>query len=171
MTGGSDIRSDEAESAASEKEIWKKDKKEIKRLERKRKKFGKLCKEENVALDLLYQKRKNYLKNKPGTEEKREVAAERVPSNIVRDVVQDEFDEHFDYNTIESVPVKTGEILDYLTFSFEEENEEKRTDSDDKFDYNSVQAVWNTEGLIDYSAPVPISNSGYIWFICKISFH
>ena len=54
MTGGSDIRSDEAESAASEKEIWKKDKKEIKRLERKRKKLGKLCKEENVALDLLH---------------------------------------------------------------------------------------------------------------------
>lgn len=151
--------------------MFKTDKKEIKRLERKRKKLGKLCKEENVALDLLYQKRKTYLKNKPGTEEIREDAAESVLSNIARDVIEDEFDEHFDYNTIESVPVKSGEILDYLTFTFEEEKEEKRTDSDDKFDYNSVQAVWNTDGAIDYSAPVPTSNSGYIWFICEISFN
>ena len=166
--GSSDVRSSEKEIVKVDKREKREEKREVKRLERKKKKFGKLSKEENVALDLLYHKRKN-LKNKSDQREIPEEgrhAVEIVPTIIERDEIRDEYDEHFDYNTAESIPVMTGESLDYLTFNFEGVITEEMEELMVKFDYNSVQAVWTTDVGIDYSAPIPstITNTGYTWF-------
>ena len=101
--------------------MLKADKKEIKRLERKKKKHGKLSKEENIAIDQLYTKRKNSKKSYTTEKsEDKETAEEEVPSAYDIDVIHDDFDEDFDYNAIQPVFVGEKKVLDYLAFNFEE---------------------------------------------------
>ena len=186
--GSADIQTVRSSAAPSQKELLKADKKEIKRLERKKKKHGKLSKEENIAIDQLYTKRKNSKKSfTTEKSEDKETAEEEVPSANDIDVIHDDFDEDFDYNAIQPVFVGERKVLDYLAFNFEEKIKADMKDLDphDDFDYNTVKTFFKTDGVIDYYAPVDYINTdnqaitGYIWFhfgilklnveICKLS--
>ena len=162
--GSTDIRL--KQKPVTQKDAIRTDNKEIKRLERKRKKQGKLSKEENIVLDSLHSKRKNLKKkNEPEVSVKETVEGEG-PSIRVKEEMGDDFDESFDYNNVQSV--QTGGIIDYLDFNFEainaNINELSIAASDDDFDYNKIETTYSTQGVIDYYAPISKPNPGYIWF-------
>ena len=150
----------------SEKEAISADKKEMKRLVRKRKKQGKLSKEENIALDCLYNKRrdckKKFVKEMP--EDIDEV------STAKKNLIHDGFDDQFIYKSVEPFVVKSGGVLNYLEFNFEENItisivEDPKIGPHDDFDYNQVPPVYKTDGVIDYYAPLEDLILGYIfWF-------
>ena len=137
----------------SEKEAIRAEKREIKRLERKRKKQGKLTKEENIS---LYSKR----------------CANDTPEDIYEasSLIHDGFDDQFSYKSVDPFVAKSGEVLNYLEFNFEENItmsivEDQNTAGHDDFDYNKVPTVYKTDGVIDYYAPIQDLSLGYIfWF-------
>ena len=83
-------KSDSVEKPISEQEALIADKKEVKRLERKRKKQGKLSKKENIALDCLYTKRILKKKSAKDTSEDEASTIEASEKNFF----QDGFDDH-----------------------------------------------------------------------------
>lgn len=137
----------------SEKEAIRAEKREIKRLERKRKKQGKLTKEENIS---LYSKR----------------CANDTPEDIYEasSLIHDGFDDQFSYKSVDPFVAKSGEVLNYLEFNFEENItmsivEDQKIAGHDDFDYNKVPTVYKTDGVIDYYAPIQDLSLGYIfWF-------
>ena len=152
----------------SKKEEISADKREIKRLERKRKKQGKLTKEENIALDRLYTKR--ILKKKSVKHMSEDIPEASTPEVSETNLNHDGFDEQFIYKSVEPFVVKLGEVLNYLDFNFDENItmsivEDQKIAQYDDFDYNQVPTVYKTEGVIDYYAPIQDLSLGYIfWF-------
>ena len=150
----------------SEKEAISADKREMKRLVRKRKKQGKLSKEENIALDCLFNKRRDLKKKcvKSMSEDVDEV------STAEKNLIHDGFDDNFVYKSVEPFVVKPGEVLNYLEFNFEENitisiDEDQTISQQDDFDYNQVPTVYKTDGVIDYYAPIEDLSLGYFGFI------
>ena len=154
----------------SEKEANSADKREIKKLERKRKKQGKLTKTENITLDSLYTKRN--LKKKCVTDMSEDIyeAPSPEPEVSEKNLNHDGFDDNFIYKSLEPIVVKPGEILNYLDFNFEENItmsivEDHKIAPQSDFDYNTVPTVFKTDGVIDYYAPIQDLSIGYIfWF-------
>ena len=149
----------------SEKEAISADKKEMKRLVRKRKKQGKLSKEENIALDCLYNKRRDCKKKCVSVKEMPEEVDE--VSTAKKNLIHDGFDDQFSYKSVEPFVVKSGGVLNYLEFNFEENItisivEDPKIGRHDDFDYNQVPTVYKTDGVIDYYAPLENLSIGYI---------
>ena len=87
----------------------------------------------------------------------------------------DGFNETFQYNTVETFYVEEGNNINYLQFNFEEILTAPVLDnqpiaSDDDFDYNQVQPVYQSDGVIDYTAPLLELSPGYLFgFILTVS--
>ena len=145
------------EKPLSEKEALIADQKEVKRLERKRKKQGKLSKKENIALDCLYTKR--ILKKKCVKDTSEEIYEASSAEVSEKNFNEDGFDDNFIYKSVKPFVVKPGEVLNYLDFNFEENItkcvvEDPKISRHDDFDYNTVKTVYKTDGVIDYYAPI-----------------
>jgi len=140
------------------------DRERIRNLEKKRKRFGKLSKEENKLLyDLLKRvkesKRKEARKSDLDSSSDVNASFEKAVRNIGVDVVRietsrpsrnvkklqkdDEDEEEFDYNTVKSTVMKPGQI-DYLNYSENYLNDIK----------NNVKPEKKVKGFIDYIVPL-----------------
>jgi len=140
------------------------DRERIRNLEKKRKRFGKLSKEENKLLyDLLkrakeskrIEARKSDLDSSSDVNASFEKAVKNVGVNVVRIETSrpsrnvkklekdEEDDEEFDYNSVKSTVMKPGQI-DYLNYSENYLNDIK----------NKVKPEKNGKGFIDYIVPL-----------------
>jgi len=140
------------------------DRERIRNLEKKRKRFGKLSKEENKLLyDLLkrakeskrIEARKSDLDSSSDVNASFDKAVKNVGVNVVRIETSrpsrnvkklekdEEDDEEFDYNSVKSTVMKPGQI-DYLNYSENYLNDIK----------NKVKPEKNGKGFIDYIVPL-----------------
>ena len=143
------------------------DRERIKNLEKRRKRFGKLSKEENKVLYDLQKRvreskrieaRKSDLDSSNDVNSSFEKAVRNVGVDVVRIETSrpirnmkglengDVDDEVFDYNTVKSTVMKPGQI-DYLNYSDNYLNDVK----------NNVKSEKNRKGFIDYTVPLASS--------------
>jgi len=133
------------------------DRERIRNLEKRRKKNGKLGKDENKLLYDLYKRVKDFKKagiRDPNSSDdvnaSFEKAVKNVGGNVVRietsrpsrSVIKVAAEEEFDYNTVQSTVVMPGQI-DYLNFDYLQHESN-----------NPAESKQASKGFIDYVAPM-----------------
>jgi len=137
------------------------DRERIRNLEKKRKRYGKLSKDENKLLYDLYKRVKETKRAESGKSDLNssddvntsfEKAVKNVGGNVVRietsrpgrsKHTQNDDEEAFDYNAVKSTVVEVGQI-DYLNFSHDYLHNKK----------NKVETKTAANGFIDYCVPL-----------------
>ena len=144
--------------------------KQIKSLEEKRKRRGKLGRSDNKLLFDLYKRTRhfekvdadnNFLVEDGANGEVKTTRVKLVDSMDGIQSLQVNSNEEFDYNSVEATFVKDEEVIDYLTFDLtsveivvntggENEVNEMLEDENEDFNYNSVEKFAFEGQVIDY---------------------